>query len=140
MNSAGAISSWPWIRATRWVFVRIHGAKTAANARRFLRDFERVCPIRITRILADNGKEFTDRLFGLRKRAATGQHEFDRLCADHSPLSLGPMARHGSSSRTASPHRCIPNLSVKVPHLPVSEPMAWSSASPLVHFQCTAGQ
>jgi hypothetical protein len=28
------------------------------------------------------GKEFTDRLFGLRKRAATGQHEFDQLCAD----------------------------------------------------------
>jgi transposase InsO family protein len=69
-------------RATRWVFVRIYSAKTAANARRFLRDFERACPIRITRILTDNGKEFTDRLFGLRKRAATGKHEFDRLCAD----------------------------------------------------------
>ena len=27
------------------------------------------------------GKEFTDRLFGLRKRAATGLHEFDTLCA-----------------------------------------------------------
>jgi hypothetical protein len=24
------------------------------------------------------GKEFTDRLFGLRRRAATGNHEFDR--------------------------------------------------------------
>ena len=28
------------------------------------------------------GKEFTDRLFGLRKRAATGEHEFDKLCTD----------------------------------------------------------
>ena len=27
-------------------------------------------------------KAFTDRLFGLRKRAATGKHEFDQLCAD----------------------------------------------------------
>ncbi|MEI4235176.1 integrase core domain-containing protein, partial [Roseovarius sp. D22-M7] len=27
------------------------------------------------------GKEFTDRLFGLRKRGATGEHEFDTLCA-----------------------------------------------------------
>lgn len=27
------------------------------------------------------GKEFTDRLFDLRKRAATGEHEFDTLCA-----------------------------------------------------------
>jgi len=28
------------------------------------------------------GKEFTDRLFGLRKRAATGEHEFDKLCTE----------------------------------------------------------
>jgi len=28
------------------------------------------------------GKEFTDRLFGLRQRAASGEHDFDRLCAD----------------------------------------------------------
>ena len=38
--------------------------------------------MRITRVLTDNGKEFTDRLFGLRRRAATGNHEFDRLCTD----------------------------------------------------------
>jgi len=31
-------------RATRWVFVRIMPAKTAANARRFLRDLHRACP------------------------------------------------------------------------------------------------
>ena len=68
--------------ATRWVFVRIYPAKTAANARRFLRDPERAPPMTITRVLAANGKEFTDRLFGLRKRAATGNHDFDRLCAE----------------------------------------------------------
>ena len=33
-------------------------------------------------IRVDNGKEFTDRLFGLRKRGPTGQHEFDQLCGD----------------------------------------------------------
>jgi hypothetical protein len=38
--------------------------------------------MRIRTILADNGKEFTDRLFGLRKRAATGKHECDQLCTD----------------------------------------------------------
>jgi transposase InsO family protein len=69
-------------RATRWVFVRIYNNKTAANARRFLRDLERACPIRIRTILTDNGKEFTDRLFGLRRRVATGKHEFDRLCTE----------------------------------------------------------
>ena len=68
-------------RATRWVFIRIFTAKTAANVRRFLRELERACPMRIRTVLTDNGKEFTDRLFGLRKRAATGAHEFDKLCA-----------------------------------------------------------
>ena len=48
-------------RATRWVFMRLMPAKTAANARRFLRDLHRACPIRIAKILTDNGKEFTDR-------------------------------------------------------------------------------
>ncbi len=95
-------------RATRWVFIRIYRSKTAANARRFLRDLERACPMRIRTVLTpsrrlsanavirlsanglqaitcratDNGKEFTDRLFGLRKRAATGKHEFNQLCAE----------------------------------------------------------
>jgi len=32
--------------------------------------------------LTDNGKEFTDRLFGLRKRAQSGEHEFVRLCSE----------------------------------------------------------
>ena len=69
-------------RATRWVFIRVFKSKTAANARRFLRDLERACPLRIRTILTDNGKEFTDRLFGLRKREATDRHEFNQLCAD----------------------------------------------------------
>ena len=72
-------------RATRWAFVRILPAKTAANARRFLRDLDRACPIRITTILTDRaigtplvretparGKEFTDRLFASRARAPSG--------------------------------------------------------------------
>jgi transposase InsO family protein len=69
-------------RAARWVFIRIFKSRTAANARRFLRGLERACPIQIRTVMTDNGKEFTDRLFGLRKRAATGQHEFDQLCAE----------------------------------------------------------
>jgi len=68
--------------ATRWVFIRIYNSKTAANARRFLRDFERACPLLIRTGLTDNAKEFTDHLFGLRKRNPTGKHEFDLLCSD----------------------------------------------------------
>lgn len=69
-------------RATRWVFVRIMSAKTAANARRFLKELSRACPLKIRKILTDNGKEFTDRLFALRSRGPTGLHEFDQLCAE----------------------------------------------------------
>ena len=68
-------------RATRRVFIRVFNAKTAANAHRFLRGLERACPIRIRTILTDNGKAFTHRLCGLRKRAPTGEHQFDQLCA-----------------------------------------------------------
>ena len=32
------------------------------------------------KILTDNGKEFTDRLFTSRERQATGNHEFDQVC------------------------------------------------------------
>ena len=104
-------------RATRWVFIRIFPAKTAANARRFLRDLERACPIRIRTILADNGKEFTDRLFGLRKRAATGQHEFDtlraaleighRLTPPKSPQTNGMVERFNSRiEEVLQSHHC----------------------------------
>jgi transposase InsO family protein len=62
---------------------------------RGLRDLERTCPIRIRTIRTDRaigaplvratmtrGKAFTNRLFGLRKRAATGEQAFDQLCAE----------------------------------------------------------
>lgn len=67
-------------RATRWVFVAIKGNKTAASARSFLSALHKACPIKITRLLTDNGKEFTDRLFASHEREPTGQHAFDLLC------------------------------------------------------------
>ena len=54
--------------------------KSARSARAFLNALAKACPVRITRLLTDNGTEFTDRLFGSRARAPTGTHEFDRLC------------------------------------------------------------
>jgi transposase InsO family protein len=67
-------------RATRWVFVQIKSQKTAAAARSFLSDLHKACPIKRQKILADNGKEFTDRLFASRAPQATYSHEFDQLC------------------------------------------------------------
>lgn len=67
-------------RATRWVFIQIKPNKTAAAAKAFLGALHKACPIHITKLLTDNGKEFTDRLFGSREKVASGEHEFDQLC------------------------------------------------------------
>jgi len=67
-------------RATRWVFVQIKSHETAAAARSSLNALHKACPLRMQKILTDNGKEFTDRLFASCARQATGKHEFDQLC------------------------------------------------------------
>ena len=68
-------------RATRWVFIAIKPQRTAAAARSFLAALNKAAPMRITRVLTDNGTEFTDRLFRAdRSRDPSGEHEFDLLC------------------------------------------------------------
>jgi len=67
-------------RATRWVFIAIKSHKTAAAARSFLNAVAKAVPFKIQTLLTDNGKEFTDRLFGKRAKDASGEHEFDALC------------------------------------------------------------
>ena len=67
-------------RATRWVFIAIKSHKTAAAARSFLNAVAKAAPMKIKTLLTDNGKEFTDRLFGKRAREESGLHEFDALC------------------------------------------------------------
>lgn len=67
-------------RATRWVFIALKPNKTATAARSFLDALQKAAPFHIRTILTDNGKEFTDRLFGSRAKEASGTHEFDRLC------------------------------------------------------------
>ena len=69
-------------RATRWVFVQLKSNKTAASAQAFLKALHKACPLRITKLLTDNGKEFTDRLFASREREPSGNHEFDQLCQE----------------------------------------------------------
>ena len=40
----------------------------------------KAAPFKIKTLLTDNGKEFTDRLFGKHVKDASGEHEFDTLC------------------------------------------------------------
>jgi transposase InsO family protein len=55
---------------------------TPDAARRFLDSLQKATPIKITHILTDNGKAFSDRPFHSNARDPSGKHELDRLCAD----------------------------------------------------------
>ena len=46
-----------------YLFVAIEHNKSVASAKRFLKAVYEACPFKITKILTNNGKEFTDRLF-----------------------------------------------------------------------------
>ncbi len=48
-------------RATRWVFVRIYDDQSEASSCDFLTKLHQACPLQITKILTDNGSQFTDR-------------------------------------------------------------------------------
>ena len=67
-------------RATRWVYLDIFSDKTAASARSFLERVVEKAPFKITKLLTDNGKEFTDRFTVNGEREPTGHHDFDKAC------------------------------------------------------------
>lgn len=68
-------------RASRWVYVEILPDKTAASASGFLERLVQTAPFRLTKVLTDNGKEFTDRFCATGERKPTGAHAFDQVCA-----------------------------------------------------------
>lgn len=70
-------------RATRWVYVEIRKDKSAPSARGFLRRLIAQVPFKITKLLTDNGKEFTDRYCATGQRKPTGRHLFDQVCKAH---------------------------------------------------------
>jgi hypothetical protein len=67
-------------RATRWVYVEILGDKSAKG---FLTRLIAKAPFNISKVLTDNGKEFTDRFCTTGERKPTGNHPFDQVCAAH---------------------------------------------------------
>ena len=66
-------------RATRWVYLRIYKDQSERSSTDFLRRLHQAAPMKITKILTDNGSQFTDR-FTTRKRIPSGQHAFDKAC------------------------------------------------------------
>jgi transposase InsO family protein len=70
-------------RCTRWVYHEVLPNKEAATAAAFLERAVEKLPMRITKLLTDNGPEFTDRFVHGRERTPTGNHVFDRVCSSH---------------------------------------------------------
>ena len=70
-------------RASRWVYFEIQPDKSAATAAGLLERLRAKAPFRTRTLLTDNGKEFTDRFGATGAREPTGQHRFDRTCAQH---------------------------------------------------------
>ncbi len=70
-------------RATRWVYVELLTDKSATSASGFLTRLIDQAPFTISKLLTDNGKEFTDRFCATGERQPTGNHAFDRVCADN---------------------------------------------------------
>ncbi|CUJ48676.1 Integrase core domain [Achromobacter sp. 2789STDY5608633] len=67
-------------RATRWVFMHIYADQSERSSVDFLNRLERAAPMKIVKLLTDNGSQFTDR-FTSKKREPTGRHVFDLRCA-----------------------------------------------------------
>jgi transposase InsO family protein len=67
-------------RATRWVHLAVFPDKTAHSAQCFLQHVIDKAPFNITKLLTDNGKEFTDRYIPNGEREPTGNHAFDKVC------------------------------------------------------------
>jgi transposase InsO family protein len=66
-------------RTTRWVFVRIYKDQTERSSTDFLRRLHQAAPMLISKILTDNGSQFTDR-FTARQRVPSVQHVLDKAC------------------------------------------------------------
>ena len=62
------------------MFVDIKNNKSAASTHAFLKALHKACPIKINKLLTDNGKKFTDCLFASGEREPSGNHEFYWLC------------------------------------------------------------
>jgi transposase len=90
-------------RAMRWVFLHIYHDMSDTSSIDFLRRLKEASPIKISKILTDNGSQVTDR-FTSKDKQPSGRHVFDKVCA-------GMGIEH------------------RWRHLVIHKLMAWSSAS-----------
>ena len=66
-------------RATRWVFIRIHDHQSEVSSCDFLWQVHQAAPMKITKLVTDNGSQFRDR-FTSKGKEPSGGHKFDKRC------------------------------------------------------------
>ena len=69
--------------ATRWVHLHIYANQTQESSVDFLNRVVENCPVKIEKILTDNGTQFTDR-FTSKEKQPSSNHAFDKACKTHS--------------------------------------------------------
>jgi transposase InsO family protein len=66
-------------RASRWVFYGIYDDQSEASSTDFLEHLIDAAPMKIVKLLTDNGSQFTDR-FTSKRGEPSGEHAFDKVC------------------------------------------------------------
>ncbi len=70
-------------RASKYVFVELYEEMTVARSVGFLEHLIEDCPFKITKILTDNGSQFTYELLSEHLKPKNKIHPFDNLCKAH---------------------------------------------------------
>ena len=70
-------------RATRYVYVELNDNKTMAITAQFLKNALAQYPFKVTKILTDNGAEFSYNLLPDNKKPKDKIHLFDQVCNEH---------------------------------------------------------
>jgi transposase InsO family protein len=97
-------------RATRWVYFRIYKNQTDVSSTDFLLRLRKVAPMRIQKILTDNGSQFTDH-FTAKDKRATGKHAFDVSCAEMGIVHrLSPPRHPKTNGMVESFNGCVSDL------------------------------
>ena len=70
-------------RATKYVYTEIHETMTTNGSKDFLKNLIDHCPFKISKILTDNGAQFTYALLAEHLRPKDKIHPFDQVCQDN---------------------------------------------------------
>ena len=76
-------------RATRWVYMAIYADQSDCSSVDFLNKVKQVCPVKIVKLLTDNGSQFTDRFTSQSRRRSLGATMSLIASASSLALSIG---------------------------------------------------